>query len=233
MHTVKTYTFREIIDFCSQYLPALAGKIRPTEACGQNHPADQMAAVFHELSVAHPEATRIYWGCRAWQLWIWQPVFLGVWTASIKGVSLNFNTFCHQMSHLFTGKYSVSDQTFQTQSISTAITQTASHLKTWAMQELLVLQPHYPMPEKLAGYFLGDAVLQALAAAQRLGLLTISQTENLAVLWQQALSLRCNGWLSWQDNSHEFQVERAGCCQHYRRKEADYCIGCPKKRCRC
>ncbi|MCP1660402.1 (2Fe-2S)-binding protein [Neisseria perflava] len=160
-------------------------------------------------------------------------MFVGVWAASVKQVCLDFSGFQHRMGEVFTESFTLAEQPVVVRPSEKIVFQTASHLKTWALRELHLIQVHYPLSEKLALYFLGDSVLKALAAAHRVGLLGRVQTEDLAAQWQQALALRCNGRLMWQNDAQEFLVEMVGCCQHFRRKDADYCAGCPKTRKKC
>lgn len=230
MRVNQTCTLREIIDFCAHHLPALSGEVRPSENGLGDTSAHEMAKIFNGLAQTYPEAQQIYWGCRSWQLWMWQPVFVGVWAASLKGVSVNFDGFGHQMNDVFTGKYSLPEQLLPVQDTAQSIFQTASHLKIWLLRQLAVIRVHYQMSEKLAAYFLGDAVLKALSVAHRLGLLNAAQIPELEQTWQTALNLRCKGRLVWQEAENGFLVELTSCCQHFRRAGAEYCEGCPKTR---
>lgn len=231
----STYTMREVLDFCTHHLPALAGDIGPSETYSSEEAAEQMGGIFTRLAQAYPEAQAIYWGCRTWQLWLWQPVFIGVWAASVKGVSVDFNGFRHRMGDLFTDRFLIDEQILAVQTVEESIVQTAARLKSWLLRQLALIQPYYKITDKLAGYFLGDAILKALVVAQRFGLLTAQQTLAMEKIWHQTLNLRCKGWLVWQEDAHEFLVEMTACCQHYRREGAEYCAGCPKLRqkCRC
>lgn len=233
MPLAPSHTLREIIDFCAYYLPALSGEVCAPEHCLPDEADRQIGGIFKRLANAYPQAQQVYWGCRTWQLWLWQPVFIGVWSSSVKGVSIEFYGFRHRMGDLFTDRFVMVDQNVNVQNVSLSVFQTALHLKQWLVRELALIQPYYKMNEKLAGYFLADAVLQALAAAHRFGLLDRQQTSGLEKMWQTALDMRCFGRLVWQENAREFLVETVSCCQHFRREGADYCTGCPKLRQSC
>ena len=230
-----THSLNDIIAFFARYLPALQGSVRPSEtpvcACTDDkHEDAQMAEIFASLADAYPEAGSIYWGCRTWQLWMWQPVFLGVWAASVQRVCIDFESFTHQMGDLFTEPYTLPEQTLRILAREEAIVQTASGLQNRLTRELGRIRPHYLMTDKLASYFLGDAVLKALAAGHRIGILSKADVPDLAQIWQSALPLPRHGRLVWQEEAQEYLVELTACCQHYRRNGADYCTGCPKTR---
>ena len=223
------HSLQEILDFCSSRLPALAGSVRPSEAFADD--ADgQMAKILRDLNRAYPEAGPIYWICRVWQLWLWQPVFIGVWAASLWRVSIDMDGFYHRMGMLFTESYTLPEQTLVSATESAAVWQTAIYLKHWQQRELVRIRRYGAMSDKLADYFLGDAVLQALATAHRLGLMSREETQRAEQIWQQALAFRCHGRLLWQEDAQEFFVAKVSCCQHYRRQDAEYCVGCPKTR---
>lgn len=225
----SSLTLQKLIDLCSECLPALAGSIRPSEYAA-GHAAAQMHTIYHGLSQACPEAGAVYWGSRAWQLWLWQPVFIGVWGASCHHVSPRFDDFAHCMNPLFTEAYTLPPQNLAVLPQDQAVAETAAHLKKWALRELALLQNHYPLPEKLALYYLGDALLNALASAHRFSLMDAAETLRLEKIWQAALGIRCCGGLVWQEDAQEFLVEMLSCCQHYRRNGAKHCQGCPKTR---
>lgn len=227
-HT-PTLTLQKLADFCSDCLPALAGNIRPSEHAAAEAAA-QMHTIYQGLAKAYPEAGAIYWGSRAWKLWLWQPVFIGVWAASCHHVSPRFDDFAHCMNPLFTEAYTLPPQDLAVLRQDEAVAETAAHLKAWAVRELALLQTHYPLPEKLALYYLGDALLNALASAHRFGLIDANETLRLEKMWQAALDIRCCGGLVWQEDAQEFLVEMLSCCQHYRRNGAEHCQGCPKTR---
>lgn len=77
-------------------------------------------------------------------------------------------------------------------------------------------------------YFLADAILKALAAAHRFGLQNAEQIWQQHEYWRAAFPSRCVGKLIWLDDMQEFHVELAACCQHYRRAEKEFCVGCLK-----
>lgn len=232
MAAPTTPLLTEILDRYAGILPALCGRVMPSENQQDNAAAD-IGALYRALAETYPEAGAVYWGCRTWQLWIWQPVFLCVWAASAEGCVVALDGFCNQTAGLFTAGFSLPDHRPRAADGKEAVVQTASQLKQWLAQQLPLLQTHYPLPEKLAGYLFGDSVLNALASAHRLGLLDRNATELAARRWQQVLGLRCNGRLTWQPEQQEFLVEMVACCQHHRRAEGDYCNGCPKTRKSC
>ena len=226
---------QEIVGFCARALSALEGDVRPSENLAEGCEADEMALIFNNLAAEYPEAGAVYWGCRAWLLWMWQPVYLGVWAASVRSVSPDFSGFRHRMDGLFTARYRIAAQDLPVSDKREAVFQTASHLKMWMSDNLPLIQPHYPLGGKLAGYSLGDAVLKALSAAYGFGLLPRGEVARLEQWWRQALDVRCSGALAWDEEAQDFRVELAACCQHYRRTNEGYCAGCPKTRqkCRC
>lgn len=229
MSLPTTRTMQEIIRFCARALPALDGDTS-SEISDSRREADGMALIFRSLAAAYPEAGAVYWGCRTWLLWMWQPVYLGAWSASVLGVSPDFSGFRHSFDGLFTSRFCIAAQDCAVGDRQKAVFKTAAHLKTYMQDALPLIQPHYPLSGKLAAYFLGDAVLNALSAAHALRLLPRNETETLAHQWQEALAVRCNGSLVWDGETQGFQTKLAACCQHYRREDGDFCSGCPKTR---
>ena len=169
-------------------------------------------------------------GRSIWLLWMWQPVYLGVWAASVKGASPDFSGFAHTFDGLFTARFGIAVQDCTVRLRQEAVSRTATDLKAYLYASLPLIRPHYPLGAKLAEYFLGDAVLKALSAAHALRLLSRGETEMLARQWQDALAVRCNGALVWDGETQGFQAQLAACCQHYRREDGEFCSGCPKTR---
>lgn len=161
---------------------------------------------------------------------MWQPVYLGVWAASVKGASPDFSGFAHTFDGLFTARFGIAVQDCTVRLRQEAVSRTATDLKAYLYASLPLIRPHYPLGAKLAEYFLGDAVLKALSAAHALRLLSRGETEMLAPQWQDALAVRCNGALVWDGETQGFQAQLAACCQHYRREDGEFCSGCPKTR---
>ena len=230
MSLTNTLAIQDIIRFCALALPALDGDARPSETEADSREAEIMASAFGRLSVAHPEAGAVYWACRTWLLWMWQPVYLGVWAASVKGASPDFSGFAHTFDGLFTARFGIAVQDCTVRLRQEAVSRTATDLKAYLYASLPLIRPHYPLGAKLAEYFLGDAVLKALSAAHALRLLSRGETEMLARQWQDALAVRCNGALVWDGETQGFQAQLAACCQQYRREDGEFCSGCPKTR---
>lgn len=230
MSEKQEYSAQEILDFCMAALPILEGEIRPSTSLEKHQETEQMANIYNGLSNEYPDADKVYWGCRAWQLWLWQPVLMSVWAASIKNVVMDVSGLCHQMEEVLADYFVLPEQILKIVTQEQAVFQTANHLKEWILCELPLIKPHYALSEKLADYFLGDGVLKALAVAHHFGLLDYNQVIELEKLWKVALNQRCSGWLRWIEEEQQFLVEMVTCCQDYRRQDMDYCAGCPKTR---
>ena len=160
MSLPNTLAIQDIIRFCALALPALDGDTRPSETEADSREAEIMASAFGRLSVAHPEAGAVYWACRTWLLWMWQPVYLGVWAASVKGASPDFSGFAHTFDGLFTARFGIAVQDCTVRLRQEAVSRTATDLKAYLYASLPLIRPHYPLGAKLAEYFLGDAVLK-------------------------------------------------------------------------
>lgn len=225
-----TRSIQEIIRFCARALPALDGDTADGTEESDGREAAEMAAVFRRFADACPEAGAVYWGCRVWQLWMWQPVYLGVWAASVQGVAPDFSGFRHRFDGLFTARYRIAAQDLAVRDRQEAAGLTAVRLKAWMADNLPLMLPHYPLSMKLAEYFLGDAVLKALSAACLFSLLPRAETEILAAQWLKALALPRSGNLVWMEQEARFRTELSVCCQHFRREAGVYCEGCPKTR---
>ncbi|MDO5639396.1 MAG: siderophore ferric iron reductase [Neisseria sp.] len=221
-----------VVARCAETLPALAGEIRPSESPADwlVHESAEMAKIHANLKREYAHAGEVYWGCRAWQLWIWQPVYLAVWAAAVWRVAPDLGGFRHRMGEVFTDAYTLPEQMLAAQAAQQAVLQTALHLQGWMQRQRSLILPHYPLADKLAQYFLGDTVLKALAAAQRFGLMDKEAALQQQQWWQAALDCRCQGRLVWLEAERGFQVEMAACCQHYRCHEGTLCTGCPKSR---
>ncbi len=222
----------DILSFCAAALPALEGRVSASaDETGTAAETVEMAAICNGLRRAFPDAGAVYWGCRAWQLWIWQPVFLAVWSASLKNTLPDLTYFSHRMGGTFTEPFTIAAHTpavFDT--TESAVFQTALSLQRWQAAQLPLIAPHFAVSGKLAGYFLGDMTLKALAGIHHCGLADADTVRRLETLWHQAFGFRCNGRLRWLETEQGFQVEMMACCQLYRVDGTPYCQGCPKLR---
>lgn len=215
----------DLLDTFRHTLPALNGR---AVSAGAALPCatDEAARLYRGLQTAFPDAGAVYWGCRSWQIWLWQPVFFSVWTAALWQAATDLRGFGQEMSAQFSHGFCVYEQPLQAQ--PQAVFQAACALRVWMRAQLPLWQPHYPLKEKLAACFLDDAVLNALAAAHRCGLLNRRQTAEQERLWRQYASQpRCCGRLLWTDEG--CAVQPAVCCQHDR-SGASPCAACPKRR---
>lgn len=131
MSLPNTLAIQDIIRFCALALPALDGDARPSETEADSREAEIMASAFGRLSVAHPEAGSVYWACRTWLLWMWQPVYLGVWAASVKGASPDFSGFAHTFDGLFTARFGIAVQDCTVRLRQEAVSRTATDLKAY------------------------------------------------------------------------------------------------------
>ena len=131
MSLPNTLAIQDIIRFCALALPDLDGDARPSETEADSREAEIMASAFGRLSVAHPEAGAVYWACRTWLLWMWQPVYLGVWAASVKGASPDFSGFAHTFDGLFTARFGIAVQDCTVRLRQEAVSRTATDLKAY------------------------------------------------------------------------------------------------------
>src|SRR5690606_34619107 len=52
-------------------------------------PEQEIASLYQSIAQKYPEAGKVYWSARTWQVWAWQSIYLNVMTTHLYGIALD------------------------------------------------------------------------------------------------------------------------------------------------
>ncbi|XXQ69279.1 hypothetical protein ACKLNO_05305 [Neisseriaceae bacterium B1] len=99
----------EIIAPLNLALPMLDVHI-PTQPYDKNKEINILLQLCASLRKNHSEADSVYWHSRAWQLWLWQMVYLSVWSVARFQAALDIRKLCHETGEVFTRECRLPEQ---------------------------------------------------------------------------------------------------------------------------
>ncbi|GAL24803.1 hypothetical protein JCM19239_4528 [Vibrio variabilis] len=239
-HTEHLANVSALIKVSRQVSPLLDEIAKPTCIIEADRDScEQIATLYRFWQTHFPEAGRIYWQTRTWTMLIWQPVTLALittyYTDSVPKLSSMQQALNTETGTVGNFAFPVENwqRGDQHQRLLLAAKELTSLLDKLSVQASKVFRLSLATTEKLLADTLMEMLLRGLKymvasnllAEDRLQAVYTHELEH----WQQALSLfkKRFGWLDI-DNQGEHFVQRQSCCMHYKRKDGEFCQGCPQ-----
>lgn len=229
--------FEQLFEQCKQVTPYLKGELgRSLKGMISQHGSNlpQIKSLYRELQISTPEAEKVYWLTRSWDLLTWQPLYLAfVAIYNMKSLPNLGNMAQYHRGDLIAG--------FRFDNTDECIQGDYEGLISRAGQQLSQMFEHYRSELDLwircrpgfVQHLLADALLAKLIQVQRRHReMTDGFILHHAKLWLAAFNISdkhlASLYLSKLDN--KLRLSRTSCCSVYKTKSGVLCDNCPRLR---
>jgi siderophore ferric iron reductase len=224
-----------LLDLASQALPGLNGRIGEPGKNDITH-GENNRPLLREL-VQHWQNTYLeagphYWASRCWTLLIWQPIYLSVFGVHLAAHAPSLSSFSQPVSNGFVSGFCLQDHQPQAASQDRLMRRSAAEMKAVCEHFFIELNDVLRINIKVAARLQADCLLAALIHVQsrrpqmrNAAVIDLGQRWLLAAGLEDASALLC---VRLDNGEERLALNRKICCQHFRRRDGEYCSTCPK-----
>lgn len=214
-------------------LPALSGRI-VSDIAGETVLVDDLVrSLLDYWRIQYPEAGPSYWASRSWGMLTWQPAYLSVLCVHL---SATLPTLDGMRQNYATG--SIAGFTLPSHlplrgDESALIREAGLQLQRLWPNWYSAFSRQQTYSRKQASCLLADCLLSALLLLPTIRpLWSATRLHEYAGLWLAASGLdKRSGLLlaTRSDGRQNIDLNRQGCCQHFRRNDGEPCNTCPRR----
>lgn len=228
-------TLNYLLHLAAHVLPGLNGYIgEPGQGDiihGENNRL-QLTELVQHWQHAYPEAGPHYWASRCWTLLIWQPVYLSIFGVQLTGQAPSLTCFGQHISNGFISGFCLQNHPSQVVGGSNQLQFAANQINAVCGHLFNEFNAVLKIHPKMAGRLQADCMLAALIRVWEYQ----SQMCNATVIDLGRRWLHCAGLddasalmaVCLDDGQQRLALDRKVCCQHFRRRDGEYCSTCPK-----
>ncbi|MFC0172249.1 siderophore ferric iron reductase [Vibrio comitans] len=191
---------------------------------------ESLQYLYDSIRQAYPDAGRVYWATRTWDLLCWQPLAIAFVAVYQSGVAPSFDSFHQRVSPCLISGFQFQTQILQYDNIESLILRVSTDLEALFSQYRKRLNDITRCSENFSNQLLADNLLGNLINLQRLSPSTASATllEQLQ-FWIEGLKLPTSIWNTIVSSPNEPIVRvRRSCCLADRVEGGALCSDCPR-----
>ncbi|MFC0058747.1 siderophore ferric iron reductase [Vibrio inusitatus] len=227
-----------LLDNCRALSPYLDGQslLEPKFAKGElwiSSCGDELESIqflYDSIRQAYPDAGRVYWATRTWDLLCWQPLAIAFVAVYQSGVAPSFEHFYQKASSCLITGFQIQTQTLQHDNVESLISRVSINLEALFSDYRKRLNEVTRCSTNFSNQLLADNLLGNLINLQRMSPSTASATllEQLR-FWIEGLKLPNSIWNTIVSSANEPIVRvRRSCCLADRVEGGALCSDCPR-----
>lgn len=191
---------------------------------------DAAIALLHAtIAKTYPEAGKVYWSARTWQVWSWQSVYVNVIATQLYGAAVDVSHLVPCIKDDFVDGFTIAGHVVVAGNRDAAVAAAQAACRNWVARYAPVVSQYGSFSEKVARQYMVDSMLGALMYLQSKSLLSNVAALQEAKVWADSMALVKPSTLSCVPLPQpHLLLHNALCCQHYRRDKDALCPGCPR-----